>query len=320
MAPIKGVTGCIYRTVYSRFFNGYDIALMPFISNTKGRRSSLRDVLPEKNDVSFELIPQILHKTPKDFIVLAKSLYEMDYETVNWNLGCPLPMVRRKKKGAGLLPYSDEIVGFLHEVIPEVPNQVSIKVRLGSEDKSDLSKLLPLLNNLPLKEIIIHPRTGKQLYEGEADIDAFEESLSLSNHTIVYSGDIDSLEKYRMLAKRFPTVNRWMIGRGGITNPFLPEQIKNIEGAGSEKKLDRFLSFHEALLEGYQKELSGQAHLMGKMKEVWRYWVKALEGGDRLFRELSRTKSVKKYSATVEQFFRNHPEADHGYISHIKTK
>lgn len=307
MAPIKGVTGCIYRNVYSRLFNGYDAALMPFIRNTRGRSSALRDVLPERNDVSFELIPQILHKTPKDFIDLAKSLYEMGYETVNWNLGCPLLMVRRKKKGAGLLPYSDEIVDFLHEVIPAIPNQVSIKVRLGSEDKTDLLKLLPKLNDLPLKEIIIHPRTGKQLYAGVADIAAFEECLSLSKHTIVYNGDIDSLEKYKMLTKRFPTINRWMIGRGGITDPFLPEEIKDIKGDRGNGKLDRFLSFHDALLEAYQRELSGPAHLIGKMKEVWRYWAKAFKRGDRLFSKLSRTKSIKKYSVIVEQFFRNHP-------------
>ncbi len=168
---------------------------MPFLKNATGKRSSLRDVLPERNDAGFTLIPQILHKSPKDFIVLAKSLYEMGYETVNWNLGCPLPMVRKKKKGAGLLPFSDEIVDFLREVISEIPNQVSIKVRLGAEDKSDLSRLLPMLNGLSLKEIIIHPRTGKQLYAGEADIDAFEECLPLSRHTIVYNGDIDSHKK-----------------------------------------------------------------------------------------------------------------------------
>ncbi|KJJ84862.1 dihydrouridine synthase DuS [Candidatus Omnitrophus magneticus] len=309
MAPIMGVTGCIYRNTYSQFFNGYDIAVMPFINNTSKKKSLLSDVLPERNKANFELVPQILHKNPKDFIILAKNLYEMGYKTVNWNLGCPLPMIRKKKKGSGLLPYSDEIVNFLKEVIAELPNQISLKVRLGSEEKSDLANLLPMLNDFPLKEIIIHPRTGKQLYTGEVDLTAFEESLSLTNHTIVYSGDIDSLEKYKILSARFPIVNRWMLGRGGITNPFLPEQIKNIESANKDANLKRFISFHQALLYGYQKELSGQAHLIGKMKEVWRYWVKAFEGGDRLFLDISRTNNVKKYLDTIEQFFREKPSA-----------
>ncbi len=308
MAPIKGVTGCIYRNIYSRFFNGYDIALMPFFMNINGRRALLKDALPERNDAGFTLVPQILHKDPKDFIALANRLYEIGYKTVNWNLGCPLLMIRKKKKGSGLLPYSDEIVKFLDEVTSGSPNQISIKVRLGSEEKSDLLRLLPMLNDLPLKEIIIHPRTGKQLYEGEVDIAAFEESLSLSNHTIVYNGDIDSLEKYKMLEKRFPMIDRWMIGRGGITDPFLPEKIKGIDDPGGNGELDRFISFHSALFEAYQSDLSEQAHLIKKMKEVWRYWAKAFEGGGRIFKKLSRAKSIYKYSDMVDRFFRSRPQ------------
>jgi tRNA-dihydrouridine synthase B len=303
MAPILGVTGCMYRNMYSKLFEGYDLAVMPFINNSIGRRAKHKDVLPERNNVSFGLIPQVLEKSPKEFIVLAKRMYDIGYETMNWNLGCPLPMIRKKKKGSGLLPYPEEIMAFLDEVIPAIPNKLSIKARLGSEDNSDLAALLPMLNDVPIQEIIIHPRTGKQMYNGEADISLFEEILALSRHTIVYNGDIDSVEKYEMLAKRFPTINRWMIGRGGIINPFLPEQIKNREDKEPKEKTDRFLAFHQALLEGYKNELSGQAHIIGKMKEVWWYWVKAFEGGNRLFLELSRTKSLPKYLHTIDKFF-----------------
>ena len=307
MAPIRGITNCIYRNVYSRFFNGYDFCIMPFINNTTGKRSTLRDIFPERNDVNFELIPQILDKRPKDFIVLANSLFEMGYKTVNWNLGCPLGMIRKKKKGSGMLPYYNDILKFLNEVIPKVPNTVSIKVRLGSEDNKDLSRLLPHLNDLPLKEIIIHPRTGKQLYSGTVDLSLFEENLNLTEHEVVYSGDIDSFEKYRTLRKRFPSVNRWMIGRSGITNPFLPEQINKMENKSSDTKIERFRAFHSALLKAYQEELSGQAHLIGKMKEMWKYWKNAFEGGDHLFLEISRTKNIKKYLDTSERFFSKNP-------------
>jgi len=39
------------------------------------------------------------------------------------------------------------------------------------------------------------------------------------------------------------------------------------------------------------------------MKEAWRYWASAFKNGDRLFLELSRTKSIAKYSAAIERFF-----------------
>lgn len=307
MAPIRGITGSIYRNAYSRHFDGYDSCIMPFINNTTEKRSKHRDISPDRNNVDFELIPQILNNKPKDFILLANILYEMGYKTVNWNLGCPLGMIRKKKKGSGMLPYPKRIVNFLNEVIPEIPTSVSIKVRLGSEDNKELSILLPLLNDTPIKEIIIHPRTGKQLYTGTADLSFFEESLTLTKHTVVYNGDIDCFEIYKTLRKRFPSVNRWMIGRSGITNPFLPEQIKKIESKNTEVKIERFRVFHADLLRAHQEELSGQSHLIGKMKEMWKYWKNAFEGGDRLFLEISRTKSIKKYSDTAEKFFSKNP-------------
>ncbi len=311
MAPIQGITSFQYRNEYSRAFRGYDCAITPFIKSVKSdsiKKSHLRNILPEKNDVTFEIIPQILGKTPKDFIVLARAIFDLGYKAVNWNLGCPLLRVRRKGRGSGMLPFSDEIADFLKEVIPAIPNKLSLKVRLGAEENRDLFKLLPELNDLPLKEIIIHPRTGRQMYSGEADVSSFEESLSLTKHPVVYNGDIDTIEKFEVLANRLPMINRWMIGRGGITDPFLPDKIKHLKINTEKKRLDRFASFHKALFEAYRQELSGPAHLIGKMKEVWWYWTRAFEADDKFFLKMTRIKDVDKYLLAVEKFFGGKPK------------
>ncbi|MFC1576824.1 tRNA-dihydrouridine synthase [Candidatus Omnitrophota bacterium] len=310
MAPMQGVTSAAYRNEYSRHFDGYDYAMSPYIKTRNANRvkiRGIRDILPEKNNARFKLIPQILSKTSKDFITLAKGMFDLGYETVNWNLGCPLARIRKKMRGSGLLPFTEKILEFLNKVIPAIPNQVSLKLRLGSEDSGDIFNLLPPLNDLPLKEIIIHPRTGKQMYDGTADVSSFEKSLSLTRHSVVYNGDIDSFEKYEYLAGRFPSVSRWMIGRGGIVDPFLPEEIKALRRSARHEKLSRYREFHNAVFVSMQKELSGPGHLLGKMKEYWRYWSKAFEEGDRLFLTLSRTKNVNKYLSLVEKFFRGKP-------------
>ncbi|MFH1836513.1 MAG: tRNA-dihydrouridine synthase family protein [Candidatus Omnitrophota bacterium] len=308
MAPILGITGALYRNEYSRFFDGYDHAVTPFIKSSKGRRSTLKDILPKNNDTSFKIIPQVLDKDPDDFVPLAKAIFDLGYDTLNWNLGCPLAMVRNKGRGSGMLPLADDIVKFLDKVVPEIPNHLSIKVRLGSESPRDLARLLPRLNDIPLKEIIIHPRTGKQMYEGDANLDAFQEALSLTKHPIVYNGDIKSVKTFKALSKRFPEISRWMIGRGGVTDPFLPEEIKALTHCTYKEKLDRFLSFHNAVFTAYQKKLSGSAHLIGKMKEVWRYWAEAFEGGDKVFYKITRTRTADSYISTVNNFFGKRPE------------
>jgi len=303
MAPLMGITSCIYRNAYSRIFKGYDYAVAPFIASSGGRKSSLKDILPERNHPSFELIPQILSKNPNDFIALSKKIFFLGYKTINWNLGCPFPRVRNKMRGGGLLPHSEFIVSFLEDVIPKIPTSISLKVRLGNQHNIDLLKLLPLLDDFALEEIIIHPRTSIQMYKGNVDLASFEKCLTLTKHKICYSGDINSLKDYLALTEKFPSVNRWMIGRGGVVNPFLPEEIKGIYD--NENKIKKYKALHGAIFSSYNEELDGPAHLIDKMKGLWYYWSKAFSDGERIFLSIARTKSVDKYQSVVDTFFKS---------------
>lgn len=310
MAPIQGVTNCVYRNVYSRFFSGYDYAVTPFIKNgsdVNAKSKAMRDLFVERNTATFRIVPQVLTNDPADFIVGAQAMFDLGYETVNLNLGCPHKRIRNKKRGSGLLPDPERIIRILHEVIPSIPNQVSLKVRLGSTQNTELYQLLPLLDDMPIKEIIIHPRIGTQMYAGTVDLDAFEQCLSLTRHDVVYNGDIDSLATFQALSERFPTVHRWMIGRAGIINPFLPEQIKGIFADSAKTQRKRFANLHNVMFAAYQEELSGPGHLIDKMKELWCYWAQAFEGGKRVVRKISLTRNVENYTDVVRKFFDTQP-------------
>jgi len=58
----------------------------------------LKDVLPA-NNTRLPIIPQILSKSADDFTFLANYLFDLGYETVNWNLGCPFPQVADALRG-----------------------------------------------------------------------------------------------------------------------------------------------------------------------------------------------------------------------------
>lgn len=306
MAPILGISSCIYRNIYDRSFDGYDFAITPFIAacNVETVNSRvLKDLFLERNTAGFELIPQIIGKDAKDFISVAKAIADLGYKTVNWNLGCPLKKVRNKQRGSGLLPYPEKIVDILKEVTAALEIDVSIKVRLGSEDNTELYRLLPLLDDIALKDITIHPRTGLQMYGGTADIDAFERALGLTKHTVIYNGDIFSKEQFYHLVDRFPTVGQWMIGRGGIINPFLPEEIKCIRTCSKDEKLVRLKQFHFDIFAAYKEELDGPAHVINKMKEHWFYWAQAFCDRKKILAKISKTQAIGKYESIVEKIF-----------------
>ena len=179
---------------------------------------------------------------------------------------------------------------------------LSIKIRLGWKSADDIYRLLPILNQYPLAELIIHPRTGLQRYEGETDLDAFEQCLSLIDHPVVYNGDIRTPEIFDRLSSRFESVNRWMIGRWCLANPFLPLIIKSGQDDNRDK-LSRMKQFHAALHEQYCAVLDGPGHVLNKMKGLWKFFALPFADCERSLKKIKKTKRPDQYLDQVNHFF-----------------
>lgn len=308
LAPLQGFTDVTYRNIFSAHFSGVDEAVAPFISTMGQMRlkpSRIKDVDPEKNKRLF-VVPQILGNIARDFIFLADHLYEMGLKKINWNLGCPHSKIAKKKRGSGLLMYPDEIDTFLDTVIPKISNTLSIKLRLGRKSKDEIFKVLPVLDKYPLDEVILHPRTGLQMYEGTSDHEAFEKALLCSRHPLTYNGDIIDLNSFHAVQKKFPHIRRFMIGRGLLSNPFLAEEIKKI--INPKNKIERLKDFHDDLFAGYQKIFSGPAHLTGRMKGFWNYLGPSFKQSKKPLKNILKATSIARYQSSVAKIFNDDPE------------
>lgn len=211
-------------------------------------------------------------------------------------------MVASKKRGSGLLPYPQRIVELLQEVMAKLNSEISIKTRLGYTDPGELELLLPLLNEFDLKEIVIHPRIGKQLYRGNADPEGFDRCRKLSNHTLVYNGDITNPEKFYTLTGRFPEINRWMIGRGAVADPFLLATIKGISFSQKQKS-EKLQDFHTDLYDHLKIRLSGHSHLLGRMKQIWAYFIESFPTKKKVLKKIRKASTDLKYQKAIDELF-----------------
>lgn len=305
LAPIRGITDALFRDILFSHFKGFDAAVAPFINPQKKslfEEKTLFDVLPE-NNLKVPIIPQLLHTDPQAFLTLAKRLTDLGYTHLNWNIGCPAPMVAKKKKGSGLLPYPDEILAFLDEVIPQLEGALSIKTRLGYYSNTEIVHLLPHLNQYPLKEIIIHTRLGRQLYRGETDPDCFRRCLDLSDHRLVYNGDIVDNASFRLLTSLFPENSSWMIGRGILANPLLAEEMAGFTAPDHTERYHRLYNFHNELYQRYQQKLSGPGHLLGRLKLIWSYLFKSFDLPAKFLKKIQKSKTVPQYLQAVTELF-----------------
>lgn len=304
LAPIRGLTDATFRAIFCKHFDGFDATMAPFINpqrRTAYDDAMLRDLLPANNSGP-PLIPQLLNNDADSFLALAGRCAELGYREINWNLGCPAPMVAKKRRGSGLLPYPEEILDLLDRVfskLQELGLNLSLKTRLGYWRREELLALLPRLEELPLTEIIIHARLGKQLYKGETDPEGFALCCQASRHRLVYNGDITSAAIFADLARRFPAIDRWMIGRGALANPFLAEEIKGLPSAPHQQRLTRLAAFHQELFSAYQQRLSGPSHILGRLKQLWNYLLGYFPEQEKLGKKLLKSTTLAGYGDTV---------------------
>jgi tRNA-dihydrouridine synthase len=292
-----------YRQAYVRHFQGLDVEMAPFIPTVSAERINpklLKDVLPENNS-GLPLIPQVIGNKADDFVQMNIALHDLGYNEVNWNMGCPHKPIRRKRRGSGLLPYPDTVDAILDQVCERSPVKISVKVRLGVSEKSELMAMIPVLNKYPLSEVIVHPRTAEQMYDGEVDLDAFEEAFQMLERPVCYNGDINNLAFFNAVQERFPTLTRFMLGRGLLANPFLCEEIK---GAPVHKgtQVERLRAFHEDLVARYEAVLDGDHPVLGKMKEFWTYQSLYLSNGRAMFKKLKKTQRMTTYKDIVSEY------------------
>lgn len=294
MAPMHTLTGYVFRNAFDNIFpQSIDKAITPFISLTHGNlefsKRKYSDLLKENNTSTIEIIPQVLGNDPKGIIEVCNTVFQLGYKEINWNIGCPNQRVMKKDRGAALLKDTLRIERIISEVIEKIQIQFSIKIRLGDQSKEDIYRLIPIINQYPINNVIIHPRLAIDSYEKAVDLDSFEDVIKQINKRIVYNGDIFTKDDFSTLKLRFPQINDWMIGRGLLFNPLLPSEIKSIEYVD---KKERILAFHNELIK--------ETKSLNKFKEYWNYFAVGLSWSQEKLNLLFQTQTIEELDNLVK--------------------
>jgi len=273
LAPLHGITYYNFRNCFTKHFKGIDCAIAPFIaaqSKDKFNPEKKPDLFPEKNSL-LHVIPQLMGNKSNDIKDTIVALNEtFGYEQFNWNIGCPMNQIVRKKRGCGIMPFPDLVEEVANEVCSKTSARFSIKMRIGMHSEKEGLKILQRLAPYPIDFLCIHPRLGVQQYEGNVDLDTFETFYQTTNHQIVYSGDINSVVFFQQLQKRYPKIENWMLGRAILQNPFLPEEILGAKNFSPLKSrfIDFYNDYSEILLSSKNEKVA-----LGVLKELWHYFA-----------------------------------------------
>ncbi|WP_321479704.1 tRNA-dihydrouridine synthase family protein [uncultured Bacteroides sp.] len=302
-APLQGFTDAPYRNAHAQVFGGVESYYTPFVRIEKGdfRSRERRDVEMKNNTVP-HLVPQLIATTADEMRKVLGLFQQEGHREADLNMGCPFPMLARRHKGSGILPYPEEVESLLR-CMGEFPDiSFSLKMRLGWEDSTECLALLPLLNSYPLRQIALHARVGKQQYKGEVDWDAFEAFSKGCKHPLVYNGDITSLEDIIEVRNRFPDLSGIMIGRGLLANPALAWEYQQGATLSDAELLSKLKTFHTLLFEHYEARLQGDAQLLTKLKTLWEYLLPDMDR--KIKKKIHKCTKIEIYRGLVAEALR----------------
>jgi len=305
-SPLQSFTEFRFRNALDKHFGGIDTYYAPYIrlnGKMEIKANYERDLLPENNIVQ-ELVPQVMTNDPDEFLFVVKYVQSLGYKELNWNLGCPYPMVTKRCMGSGLINDPQRIDEVLEKAHEESDIVVSMKMRMGYENPTEILDTFPILDKYPIKNIGIHARIGKQLYKGGVDLESFQNCLDKTKHTIYYNGDICSVADFRRTQDLFPSIENWMIGRGLISDPFLAQMIKADKEVYPDNRWELFRKFQYELFDEYAGALSGKSHVLKKMTSFWEYFSASFSNSHKVFKKIKKAKSIDAYHEAVEDIFR----------------
>ncbi|MCU6767511.1 tRNA-dihydrouridine synthase family protein [Barnesiella propionica] len=302
-APLQGYTQAAYRNAHEKTFGSVDYYYSPFIriEHNEIRHKDIKDVSPENNPTE-KLIPQLIASTPDELRRIAHLLSDMGYTRADINMGCPFPLLTRKHKGSGILPYTQEAENLLRTVLEFPEISFSVKMRSGLTEQKESLELLPVLNELPLSHITLHPRLGYQQYKGIPDREAFRTFYKLCSKPLIYNGDILKISDIQALQASFPKLSGVMIGRGLLLNPALALEYRTGKKLSLNEYKKRIYDLHHSVYTKLEQTFEGGEHqLLAHMKVFWEYPAENFD--KKAAKRIKKSARTENYLQAVRELF-----------------
>lgn len=299
-APLQGYTDDTYRRLHHELIGGVSRYYTPFLRVEGGgvRSKDLRDLDPSHNE-GVPVVPQIIVKSLKEFEYLVAVVEERGYRELDINMGCPFPMQAKHGRGSGLLAQVD-VVRSIAEAIKAMPSmRFSVKMRLGWEDPEEWRPVLEILNEVPLTQIVLHPRLGKQQYKGTVDREAFAAFYEVCRHPLVYNGDVRTVADIERIEQSFPHLSGVMIGRGLLARPTLAVEYQKGEEMPWVDRRELLLKMHDRMKAHFEKIVNSEEQLHNRLRLFWEYMDTELE--KKKYKKLMKSGNLKNYLAAVQE-------------------
>jgi tRNA-dihydrouridine synthase B len=300
LAPMQGITNRALRRLFAETVRP-DVVFTEFIRVRAGSKRGLSSTDRREVSVSSEGVPavaQLIGADPRVLVSTAREIQDAGARHLNLNLGCPAGRMTPGAAGGGLLGSPERLPALLRGLRQASAGTFSVKVRAGYEDPRQILSLLSLFEGEGIDFLVLHPRTVKQGFHGEPDHGVTAEVVAATRLPVIANGDIVTAEQGRQVLTRTRSAGL-MLGRGAVSDPLLFLRLRGEAADSSPPDVRRreLAAYLVALADRYEELFCGEAQVLSKLKEVFRYVREAELGG--FVRELKRAQTLEELRAVL---------------------
>lgn len=256
LAPMAGYSDLPFRRMCRRFGLHYAHTALIDAGALVYANPDASQILCRGEDEPY-LAVQLLGSIAEDIKKAAALLAQMHFDAIDFNMGCPVRKVLRRKAGAAMMQYQENALECLKIIRDSSPRPLSVKTRILSEsDPTPTVEFCLALQSLGIDAITIHGRLTEKIYSGPVAahiIRAVSESLRIP---VCANGGVFNAEQALQLAKD-SSCRRIMIARGAIGNPWLFHELTQGQP---------YLPKHKEVCQTMLEHLDGMRQLYGERK------------------------------------------------------
>ena len=305
VGPMAGITNGAFREICYEF--GASLTCSEMISDKAIFYNNKKTW--EMLEVDDKYHPVSLQLFGSDINTMISSAKVMDEKTncdiIDINMGCPVNKVIKTGAGSAMMKDEDKSVEIIKGIIENVKKPVTVKMRLGYDNKHmNYLSLSKKLEEVGVKAITLHGRTRTQMYEGKSDWSHIKKLKEELNIPVIGNGDILSVEDFKNQLE-YSKVDAIMISRGIVGNPSLIKEINNfIDG-----KEDYKISYHERL-DACKKhalkliDLKGEKVAIREMRSLGPHYLSGLYMATKYKNEINRINTYED----LENILNNYEE------------
>ena len=201
------------------------------------------------------LAMQLLGKNPEALAEAAARCEAMGADVVDLNMGCPVPRITGKGKGAALMRDIPGTARILRAMRAAIRVPLTVKIRGGWDDTHlNAVEVARMAEAEGVDAITVHPRTRSQMFTGKAPWTIIAEVVDAVRIPVTGNGDVHSVsDARRMVAEtRCQSV---MIGRGALGSPWVfDEAWESMSPAAQRAYRARVIARHVTLIKEHFQE------------------------------------------------------------------